>query len=195
MMDAAVQEIFGAWHAGYVLDKHVKSSEFLGNNEFGRPMFDTVRTEVGESMYQLKYKGDRSQIPLLAETFVKNLKSKLSSICLIVPVPPSKHRTFQPLIKLANAVAKKMDVPIFEDILIKNIETPQMKDIDNNEEKLSKLLESFSINNGIDNEGCWDTLIIDDLYSSGSSLNTATKTLKTYSKVNNIYVAAFTRTK
>ena len=88
-----------------------------------------------------------------------------------------------------------MDIPIFEKILIKNIETPQMKDISNNEDKLSRLLESFSINDEIDNDGCWDALIIDDLYSSGSSLNAATKTLKTYSKVNNIYVTAFTRTK
>lgn len=194
-MDVAVQRIFGAWHVGYVLDKHVKSSDFLGNNQFGHPMFDTIRTEVGESMYQLKYKGDRSQIPLLAETFIENLKSKFSSVGLIIPVPPSKHRTFQPLIELAKAVAKKMDITIFEKILIKNIETPQMKDISNNKDKLSRLLESFSINDEIDNDGCWDALIIDDLYSSGSSLNAATKTLKTYSKVNNIYVTAFTRTK
>jgi len=61
-----------------------------------------------EKPYQLKYKDDRSQIPLLAETFIENLKSKFSSVRLIVPVPPSKHRTFQPLIELAKAAAKRM---------------------------------------------------------------------------------------
>lgn len=194
-MDVAVEKVCGAWHAGYILDKHIKSSEFLGHNEFGRPKFDTIRTEVGESVYQLKYKDDRSQIPLLAEVFVENLKSKFSSISFIVPVPPSKHRTFQPLIELAKAVAKKMDIPIFENVLIKNVETLQMKDIAATEDKMSTLLKAFSINDEIDNEGCWDALIIDDLYSSGSSLNAATKILKSYSKVNNVYVAAFTRTK
>lgn len=194
-MNVAVQEINGAWHAGYILDKHVKSSEFIGNNEFGRPMFDTIRTEVGESMYQLKYKNDHNQIPLLAEVFVANLYSKLISVSLIIPMPPSKQRSFQPLIELAKAVGKKMNIPIFENILIKNKETPQMKDILNNEDKLSKLLEAFSINDGIETKGCWDALIIDDLYSSGSSLNAASMKLQTYSKIKNIFVAAFSRTK
>jgi len=193
-MDVAVQKIFGAWHAGYVLDKHVKCSEFLGY-EFGHPRFDTVRTEVGESVFQLKYRDDSGQIPLLAETFIENLESKFASVRLTVPVPPSKHRVFQPLIELAKAVANKMDIPIFENVLIKNTETPQMKDISSIEDKLSKLLESFSINDGIGNDGCWDALIIDDLYSSGSSLNAAARTLKTYSKVKDVYVTAFTRTK
>ncbi len=194
-MNVEVQEIFGAWHAGYVLDKHVRRSEFIGNNEFGHSMFDTIRTEVGESMYQLKYKDDRSQIPLLAEAFVENLRFKLKTVRLIIPVPPSKHRIFQPLIELAKAVATKMNIPIFEKVLIKNKATPQMKDIAINADKLSKLLEAYSINDEIDNNGCWDALIIDDLYSSGSSLTAATKTLQTYSKIRNIYVAAFSRTK
>ena len=195
IVDVDVKEISGTWYAGYVLDKHVKSSDFLGHNAYGYPAFDTKRTEVGESMYQLKYRDDRSQIPLLAETFIDNLRSKFSSVSFIVPVPPSKHRKYQPLIELAKAVANKMDIKIFENILIKNVETPQMKDIASNKDKVSTLLKAFSINDGIGNDGCWDALIIDDLYSSGSTLKAATMTLKTYSKVKNIYVAVFTRTK
>lgn len=33
--------ISGAWREGYVLDYHTISSEFIGYNEFGKPMFDT----------------------------------------------------------------------------------------------------------------------------------------------------------
>lgn len=143
----------------------------------------------------MKYKDDRSQISILAETFIENLSSKLSSVSLIVPVPPSIRRKFQPLIELAKAIAQKMDILLFENILIKKSKTQPMKDITNNQDKLNILLKSFGINDGIDNDGCWDTLIIDDLYDSGCSLKAATKILKTYSKVNNIYVAAFTRTK
>lgn len=194
-MNVAIQEICGAWRAGYVLDRHVKCSKLIGYDEFGHHIFDTTRTEIGEAIYQLKYRGDRQQIPLLADAFVDNLKSKLTSVRLIIPVPPSKHRKFQPLIELAKAVAVKMKIPIYENILIKNVETPQMKDISANEDKLNKLLESFSINDVIEGDVCWNALVIDDLYSSGASLNAATITLKTYSKVNDIYVAAFTRTK
>lgn len=194
-MNVEIQEINGAWHAGYILDTHIKCSEFLGNNEFGHPMFDTTRTDVGEAIYQLKYRNDHSQIPLLVEAFVSILQSKLKSISLIIPMPPSKHRSFQPLIELAKAIANKMNLPLFENILIKNKGTAQMKDIPKNEDKLSILLDSFIINDAIQGDGPWDALIIDDLYSSGSSLNAETTTLQTYPKIRNIYVAAFTRTK
>ncbi len=56
-------------------------------------------------------------------------------------------------------------------------------------------MRCFYINDAIPNDGKWDVLIIDDLYSSGSSLSAATQTMKTYSKIKNIYVAAFSRTK
>ena len=56
-------------------------------------------------------------------------------------------------------------------------------------------MRCFHINDAISNDGQLDVLIIDDLYSSGASLSAATQTMKTYGKVKNIYVAAFTRTK
>jgi competence protein ComFC len=49
-------QIRGTWRQGYVLDYHTVSSEFVGHDEFGNPLFDTKRTEVGEILYQLKYR-------------------------------------------------------------------------------------------------------------------------------------------
>ena len=194
-MDVNVKIIKGNWHAGYTLDKHVKSSVFLGENEFGHAEYDTIRTDVGEAMYQLKYNSDRGKIPFLVDAFIENLQSKFSSVGFIVPMPPSKCRKFQPLTELAKEIAKKMDIPLFENILIKKGEMPQIKDIESIDEKMEVLENGLSIDNGIGNEGCWDVLLIDDLYDSGASLNAAAQALKRYSKVNNIYVATFTRTK
>ena len=70
-----------------------------------------------------------------------------------------------------------------------------MKDIELRKEKIEALMGCFHINETITNKGSWDVLIIDDLYSSGASLSAATQTMRTYDKVRNIYVAAFTRTK
>ncbi len=194
-MDVNVKIINGNWHAGYTLDKHVKSSVFIGENQYGHSEFHTVRTDVGEAMYQLKYKNDRKKIPFLVDAFIENLKPKLSSVGLIVPMPPSKRRVFQPLIELAKEIANKMDIPLFENILIKKVRTPQIKDVDSIKEKMKVLATAFSIKDEIAGNDCWDVLLIDDLYGSGASLNAAAITLKTYSKVNNIYVAAFTRKK
>ena len=47
----------GSWKEGYVLDYHTKSSDFVGYDQYGHPRFDTVRTEVGELLYRLKYRG------------------------------------------------------------------------------------------------------------------------------------------
>ena len=41
----------GVWRQGYVLDYHTIHSAFLGHDEFGNPIFDTKRTEVGELLY------------------------------------------------------------------------------------------------------------------------------------------------
>ncbi len=192
-MNVNIKKINGSWHAGYTLDKHVKSSVFIGENEYGHPEFDTIRTDVGEAIYQLKYQNKREKIPLLVDAFIENLKSKLSTIGFIVPMPPSKRRRFQPLTELAREIAKKMDVPLCENILIKKVGASQIKDIKSVEEKDKVLATAFSINDELDNEGCWDVLLIDDLYGSGASLNAATQTLKTYSKVKNVYIAVFTR--
>ncbi len=195
IMTVEVQEINGYWEAGYVLDNHMKESEFLGNYENGRPKFNNIRTEVGESIFQLKYRGDQTQIPLLAKVFVSNLKSRLKSVDLIIPMPPSKPRSFQPIVELAKVIANKMELLFFDDILVKSKSTVQMKDNSEDLDRIDILKNSFLISDEIEGDGPWDALILDDVYSTGSSLNAAAMTLQTYQKIRNIYVAAFSRTK
>lgn len=194
-MKVNIQQINGEWHLGYVLDKHTESSEFLGHDQWGHPKFNNIRTDVGEAIYRLKNQNDRAQIPLLADVFIKHLGSKFSSVSLIVPMPPSKERNVQPVIELSRAIAQKMNIGCFENILSKKIKTNQMKDIEGYDDKMLALKGAFDINKGISNEGCWDVLLIDDLYDTGASLNSAVRILKTYSKFKNIYVGVFTRTK
>jgi len=194
-MKVNIQKIEGSWKLGFVLDKHVDHSEFLGTDQFGHDQFDTVRTEVAEAIFQLKYRNDLSQIDVLSSAFVENLGEFFKTAGLVIPMPPSKNRTVQPLTLLAKAVAKKLDKPFFEKILVKNITTSLMKDLVTKEDKENALKGALSINDEITNDGKWDFLIIDDLYSSGTSLGVATDILKTYNKVNNIYVGAFSRTR
>lgn len=194
-MKVNIQQIDGEWHLGYVLDRHTESSEFLGHDQWGHPKFNNIRTDVGEAIYRLKNQNDRAQIPLLADVFINQLGSKFRSAGLIVPMPPSKERNVQPVIELSRAIAQKMNIGCFENILLKKIKTNQMKDIEGYDDKMLALKGAFYINNGISNDGCWDVLLIDDLYDTGASLNSAVKILKTYPKFKDIYVGVFTRTK
>ncbi len=194
-MNVNIMKIDGDWDLGYVLDWHTKYSEFIGHNQFGHAEYNTVRSEVGEALFQLKYRSDLTKIESLADTLVANLKTVFQSASFLVPMPPSKYRANQPVVMLAQKISEKLNIPLFENVLLKNGTTPQMKNIENKEERIKALMGCFCINDSITNDGCWDVLVIDDLYSSGASLTAATRTLRSYKKVNKIYVAAFTRTK
>ena len=66
--------IRGAWADGYVLDLHSTGSTLLGHNEFGHPEFETHRTEMGELLYRLKYRGEAAALTDIldaAEGFVR----------------------------------------------------------------------------------------------------------------------------
>ena len=191
-MEVNIQRINGNWDLGYSLDKHVIRSVYLGENQWGHPDFDTTRSEVGEALYQLKYRSDYSQITSIANQLSNSLSEYFSSTCLVVPMPPSKQRARQPVIEIAQLVARNMGIPCYDNLLIKTENTPQMKDIENRDEKVSTLVRAFSINDLL-GAGQYDILIIDDLYDTGSSLEAATRVLKEYSKIRNIYVATATR--
>lgn len=194
-MNTNIMKITDGWDLGYVLDWHVKSSEYLGDNEFGKPMFDTKRTEIGEALFQLKYRQDQTKIEPLAETMAVNFKSFFQTASFVIPIPPSKNRATQPAIELARKVSEKMNLPFFENILLKKGTTLQMKDIITTKERTDALTRCFYINDAIGSGGSWDLLVIDDLYSSGASLSAATQVLRSYMKVRKVFVAAFSRTK
>lgn len=61
-MNVKIMKVEGDWDDGLVLDWHVAHSEFLGHDQYGHPQYDTVRTEVGEALFRLKYRSDCTEI-------------------------------------------------------------------------------------------------------------------------------------
>lgn len=192
-MNVKLIEIDGNWDLGYVLDKQMESSTFLGNDENGRPKFDNVRTEIGEAAYQLKYHNDFSKINPLAKLVAKHLGTKYKTANIVIPMPFSKPRPRQPVLELANEISKQLGASYRDDILVKNGTTSQMKDIKLREEKLEALKGCFEVKHVLDK--VHDIIIVDDIFDSGSSLEVACDILRGYDKINKIYVVALTRTK
>jgi predicted amidophosphoribosyltransferase len=191
-MEVNIQRINGNWDLGYSLDKHVLQSIYLGENQWGHAEFDTTRSEVGEALFLLKYRSDFTQISVIADQMFESLSQHFSTACLVIPMPASKQRARQPVREIALKVAENMKIPCLENLLIKNVSTPQMKDIDSRDDKVDTLVKAFAINDVL-GDGDYDILIVDDLYDTGSSLEAATKVLSEYSKIRNIYVATVTR--
>ena len=191
-MKNAVRKIEGNWDLGYVLDKHVLSSIYTGDNAQGHAQFDTLRSEVGEALFQLKYRHDWRQIPLLAAEMAANLYSRYKNVEILIPMPASNIRARQPVTELTEALGKIVKIPVFEDLLRKKRNGKQLKDLTSKAEKVAALKDSFSVNDQISGEGEWNALIVDDLYATGASMDAACAALRSYPKVRRIYVAALT---
>ncbi len=194
-MQNQIKAIAGNWNDGHVLDKHTRSSEFVGYDEFGHPQFNTTRSEVGEALYQLKYKGDFTKVEPLAKEIATHIAPKFKDVGFIVPMPPSRQRLRQPVTEVAKSLSEILKVPMFDNILVKLPPDPdakQIKDLVGKEAKVEALKGRIGLQQNITTEGKWNVLLVDDLYDTGASLEAATAKLREYNKVGNVYVAALT---
>ena len=191
-MKVNIRKINGPWEDGLSLDKHTLSSVYTGDNEYGHPTFDTTRTEIGECLYQLKYRHDYNQVPIIAHEISRAASSAFKFISFVLPIPPSRHRNRQPVIEVSRQVAADLGVRCIENMLLKNAHTEQMKNISTRDEKVEALCDKLYFQDVIA-DGQYDVLIIDDLYDTGATLEAATIVLRSYPKIRNIYVATITR--
>ena len=186
-------KIHGNWRKGIALDLHTKSSEYLGVDEFGHDRFETIRTEMGELVYKLKYKSDLSVVPQIVNAIVKI--GGIEKMDYIIPVPPSNiHRRFQPVFIIAEELSKKIDVELATDLILKIRETPELKNITDDKERDNITRDAFSLNDTYDLSGL-KVLILDDLYRSGTTLRAITSLLHEEGKVKNVYVVTLTKTR
>jgi predicted amidophosphoribosyltransferase len=194
-MEVQLKQITGNWNRGWALHKHTLSSVYIGDNEFGRAQFDTKRSEVGEAVFQLKYRSDWSQAALLAAQIKSSIVPFLGKVGLIIPMCASTPRARQPVTEVAKALGELIDVPVFEDILTRlppsEGDVP-LKNINNKADKVSALKGKLSFKDSITNQGCWNALLLDDLFDTGASMEAACAALRTYPKINEIYAVALT---
>ncbi|MSO71645.1 MAG: hypothetical protein EXQ88_06505 [Alphaproteobacteria bacterium] len=78
----------GNWKSGKAYDLHTVASTHLGVDQFGHDRFENTRSEMGELVYQLKYKCEKSAV----EKIVSLLDSigGIKSFNYILPIPPTK---------------------------------------------------------------------------------------------------------
>ena len=186
----------GPWNSGFALDWHTLHSTFIGNNEFGHPMFDTKRPPVGELLYQLKYgrvqmAGKQPIADQLAETAADFLKNTWRiSIDAIVPVPPSNSRAIQPVVAVADALAVQLGVPVCKTCLSKVKKTPQLKDITDYDKRKEVLAGAFSV--AVELTAGKNLLLFDDLHGSGATVGHIAELLKNPGCAKAVYLLTLT---
>ena len=186
--------IAGPWDEGFALDLHTVSSQYLGDDAYGNPQFDTARSPVGELLFQLKYRSDKSVAAALCETAAGFVKSRRWAADLVIPVPPSRPgRRFQPVPFLADGVGKLLGCPSCEDCVAKVKATAELKSVYDYQERLDKLKDAYSVQTA--KTAGRATLLIDDLYRSGATLEAVASALRTDGKAGKIFALTFTRTR
>jgi len=112
---------------------------------------------------------------------------------VLVPVPPSRKRTFQPVRLLAKGIGKALGIDVCLDCIVKVKDSPELKDIFDFDKRMSILRSAFKICES--NVAGRSVLLFDDLYRSGATLNAVAVLLRKKGTAKNLYVLTLTRTR
>lgn len=194
MPEIRPMKISGRWREGYVLDFHTVGSSFLGHDEYGHPVFDTKRTEVGELLFQLKYRSETSALAELTRATTQFLTSWNPGAELIVPVPPSRsYRAVQPVMALAEGISKQLNIFVGKDCVTKVKDLPELKNVYEYHERLRFLSGAHAVDASV--VAGRKILVFDDLYRSGATMNAITAVLYDQGRAADVYAFAITRTR
>lgn len=186
------QKIAGLWKSGYALDLHTTSSTPIGENEFGHMQFETVRPEIAELLYKLKYHGVQSAASDIIETAANFLTPYSQKFDIIVPVPPSTPRTVQPVLTLAVGIGAALKIPVVNCVSPTRT-TTQLKSVTDVEER-NKLLDGlYTVNVAQTREK--RILLFDDLFRSGATMNAITSVLLGLGMATSVRALTITKTR
>jgi competence protein ComFC len=193
MVNVAPMKIPGRWRDGYALDHHTVSSTYLGDDEFGHAQFETKRSEVGELLYRLKYKSDASAVASIVETVAAFIASWKPGVDMIVPVPPSRPRASQPVLVLADALAKRRNLPCAPSCVTRTGDVPELKNVYDYNERTRLLAGAHSVDKA-QAQGR-KILLFDDLFRSGATMNAITAALYDDGGAADVFALTITKTR
>lgn len=188
-----IKKLKGNWKNGWAYDLHTLSSDYLGEDQYGHPRFNTIRSDMGELVYQLKYGGDQNALAKIVHLLdrFRGVEKK----DMIVPIPSSDtSRKVQPVEAIATALGERRGVPVLTDLLKKTGGGPQLKNVDDPDERAALLRKHMAIHEPSRVTGK-NVLLVDDLYRSGATLTVATELLYGVGKAKTVSVLTMTRTR
>lgn len=132
------------------------------------------------SVLQFKKNGVREYREFYGAAIVRYLEHDIRrwNPDVLVPVPLSKkslkRRGFNQACDIALAMEKRMQIPVAADLLYKKKNTKEQKSLDA-EQRRKNLKDAFGTDERLDG---LRILLVDDVYTTGSTMESAAKTLK-----------------
>lgn len=147
-----------------------------------------------QSMVQIKYKNKREYLDFYAEEMVRRLGKKLmrmdADALVPVPVHPARRRArgFNQAQELAVRLSRLTGIPVCADMLIRSRKTAPQKELAPGE-RLKNLEQAFQVRKENIPPGMRTALLIDDIYTTGSTIEACTRVLKR-AGIKTVYFAA-----
>jgi len=139
-----------------------------------------------ELLHAFKYKkflGAGNAIEKLIEKYLNNvdIQNIVSGDSVIVPIPLHKKRMrqrgFNQAEEIAKILSKYLKLPVENKILVKTIDTPHQTTLENKLERKESVKNSFEISSKDLIKGK-NVILVDDVYTSGATMNEAAKILR-----------------
>lgn len=143
---------------------------------------ETIRNLIHQFKYQ-KWQKILNPLKIILETYLDNLQfnpEKLKNY-IVIPIPLHKNRMqergFNQAELIGKIISEKYSLPLETKILIRNKETKSQAELKNWGERKNNLASAFKIENAdyLKNK---NIILVDDVYTSGATIQEAVKILK-----------------
>lgn len=182
----------GRWQFGVALDYHTASSTPTGYNEAGHMRFHTIRPEIAELLYQLKYKGDQGAAADIIAAAVRFLQPHRTKLDVLIPVPPSTLRAVQPVIVLAQGIGRALGLPVRNCVTTTRPPT-QLKSVTDPAKRRELVTGLYAVDRA--HTAGKSILLFDDLFRSGTTMNAITDVLLQQGRAASVRALTITRTR
>lgn len=145
----------------------------------GFPVF-FYREPLKSALYDFKYKNQRDYAAFFAECIYRHYGKQITEIGMdgLVPVPvhsrKKRIRGYNQAEILAAELGKRIQIPVFPDYLVRDIDTKPQKEL-NDKIRIKNLKNAFKI--GCNKIKLKKILLVDDIYTSGATVEACTKIL------------------
>jgi ATP-dependent DNA helicase RecQ len=157
--------LYGPWRAGFALDFHTRFDGDVAN-----------RGVIGDLVFRYKYRDEHNLARELAARWADLLRAQngLPKFDVVIPVPPSTPREFDPVGNLAKALAAELNIPALFGVLVKTRATKPQKEMISLAQKQANVRGAFAVQGNLRGK---HILLVDDLYDSGATLQEAARVL------------------
>lgn len=145
----------------------------------GYPAFHYIG-EIKEALYAFKYNNQRSYGDFFADCIMKQYGEELKHLQFdgLIPVPVHKKkkrvRGYNQAEVLAKELGKQLRIPVYPSYLVRVVNTNPQKEL-NDKTRMKNLKNAFKI--GQNTIELKKVLLVDDIYTSGATIEACTKVL------------------